>query len=475
MKMRNKILWLCLMLGVFNAYSIEVETAGELKNVVTDKSVTELTVQGKIDVRDLKFIVEELSNLESLDLSGVEIVAYKSSVPYFGDILEYSANELPDYCFFDKDYKSVVLPGSLRYIGEAAFAGCDKLGNVVCSENLDSIGRYAFSSCVGLEEVTFNSGIEKLGAGAFSKCSKLKSLDLSEIGADCDFEKGIFAGCTSLETVNMGNQVTEIAANMFAGCAMLKTVNCGANPALKSIGEEAFASTGLTAFDFSACTQLKVIGRWAFAGVQLAEIVLPASIESIGEGAFFYNESLRDVAIPASVTKVEGYTFNGNTSLATISLPATLVYVGTRAFEDNTGMTNITLEAENVPELGENVFAGVDQPNVELKVPNESVLMYKWAEQWQEFNIIGDISTIEDFIVEENSIKVYFEDKILNVISKNEISQVMVYEPNGVCLVSAKPLSESIQIDMSTMGGRMYVVHVKLDNGKEKTFKLVRK
>ena len=50
----------------------------------------------------------------------------------------------------------------------------------------------------------------------------------------------------------------------------------------------------------------------------------------------------------------------------------------------------------------------------------------------------------------------------------------MVYEPNGVCLVSANPLSESVQIDMSTMGGHVYVVYVKLKNGKEKTFKLVR-
>ncbi len=474
MKMREKILWLCLILSTLNAYSIEVEVAGELNKIITDKSVTELAVQGKIDARDLKFIVEELSNLENLDLSKAEIVAYRSTAPCFGDVLEYFANELPDYCFFDKDYKTVLLPSSLSYIGEAAFAGCDNITKVICPENLDSIGNYAFSSCVGMEEVIFNAGIEKLGVEAFAKCAKLKSLDLSVIDTNCDFEKGVFAGCTSLETVTIGNQVTDISASMFAGCTMLKTINLGANPILKSIGEDAFASTALTAFDLSACTQLKVIGRWAFAGVQLVEIVLPANIESIGEGAFFYNESLNDIAIPASVEKIEGYTFNGNTSLATILLPATLVYVGTRAFEDNTGMTNITLEAENVPELGENVFAGVDQSNVELKVPNESVLLYKWAEQWQEFNIIGDISTIEDFIVEENAVKVYFEDKILNVIAKNEISQVMVYESNGVCLVSAKPLSESIQIEMSTMGGCMYVVHIKLVNGKEKTFKLIR-
>ena len=44
MKMREKILWLCLILSTLNAYSIEVEVAGELNKIITDKSVTELAV-----------------------------------------------------------------------------------------------------------------------------------------------------------------------------------------------------------------------------------------------------------------------------------------------------------------------------------------------------------------------------------------------------------------------------------------------
>lgn len=474
MKMRSGILWLCLFLSVFQVYSLEVIEAGELNKIVTDKNITELTIKGKIDARDLKFIVEELPNLVKIDLSETEIVAYRGSMPCFGDILEYSDDELPDYCFFDKEYNSVLLPNTLNYIGEGAFAGCDNLTKIVFPEELDSIGEYAFSSCVGLEKISLNTGIKKIGAGAFSHCIKLKEVDLSVLEPLCGFENGVFADCTSLEIVNVGEKITDIATNMFAGCTMLSKVNLGENPAIKTIGECAFASTGLTSFDFSNCKYLKVIGRWAFSNVQLAEIILPASVESIGEGAFFYNESLNDVVIPASVTEIDGYTFNGNSALSTISLPATLVYVGNRAFEDNKGMTHISLDAENVPELGENVFFGVEQQNVELKVPNESVLLYESAEQWQEFNIVGDISNVEDFTDTGNVITVYFESKILKVIAKKEILQVKVYEPNGVCLISSMPQSETIQIDMSTLCGQVYIVHVLLKNGEEKTIKIIR-
>lgn len=474
MKMRSGILWLCLFLSVFQVYSLEVVEAGGLNKIVTDKNITELTVKGKIDARDIKFIVEELPNLVNLDLSETEIVAYRGSTPCFGDVLVYSAHELPDYCFFDKEYNSVLLPNTLNYIGEGAFAGCDKLTEIVFPEELDSIGRYAFRSCVGLEEISLNTGIKKIGAGAFSHCTQLKEVDLSALEPLCGFEKRCFADCSSLEIVNVGEKITDIAANMFAGCTMLNKVNLGENSAIKAIGEGAFASTGLTSFDFSNCKNLKAIGRWAFSGVQLTDIILPASVESIGEGAFFYNESLTDVVIPAAVTEIEGYTFNGNTSLATISLPATLVYVGNRAFEDNKGMTHISLDAENVPDLGKDVFAGVEQQNVELKVPNESVLLYESAEQWQEFNIVGDISTIEDFIDTGSAIMVYFEGKILNVIAKREILQIKIYDPNGVCLISSMPQSETIQIDMSTMCGQVYIVHVMLKNGEEKTIKIIR-
>lgn len=472
MKVRYLIFCLFFLNGFFQLRSVELKNAGELKNVVVDKTVESLEVQGKIDARDLKFIVEELNNLKHLDLSDSEIKSYRATTPCFGDMLEYSANELPDYCFFDKEYETIVLPNSLSYIGKGAFAGCDNLVKVVLPENIDSIGKYAFNSCTSLSGIVLKESIKKIDSGAFSRCNGIKELDLSLISPLCEFGTSVFADCQSLETVIVGDKATAIPAYMFAGCVNLKNVSKISS--LESIGEESFACTALTEFDFNACSHLKVVGRWAFAGVGLQKIILPESVESLGEGAFFYNESMENITLPASVTKIEGYTFNGNTSLSVISLPASLIYIGTRAFEDNTGMTRLTLDAENVPDLGDDVFAGVEQKKVELKVPDKSVLLYKSANVWKEFNIIDSMTGVDDFVGDENVIKVYFTDKTLNVNATNEIIRLNVYEPKGVCLVASEPHVESVQIDMSAMSGRVYIVRVVLANRTEKTIKLIR-
>lgn len=486
-------------LNCFEASAVTVSTTeGGLSGVVTDNSVTELVVTGDIDARDLKFIAENMSGLTVLDLSGANIKAYKGANPCFGDQTEYVANQLPAYCFFGKDYVTVKLPETLKCVGEGAFAGCRKLAVLALPAELDSISRYAFNSCDALAELVLPSGLEKVGTGAFSRCAGLKKVDLSALSTECELGVNLFSNCIALETAVLGNKLTAIPAGAFAGCSALKKVDLGTTPALKTIGEEAFVSSGLTAFDFESCTALTTIGRWAFANVQLAEVVLPASVESIGEGVFFYNSALKSIELPSKVTEVSDFVLAGCDAmnngvavgesvttvgryamadakgLVSITLPVTLTYVGTHAFENNTGLTEMTVAATEVPELGEDVFSGINQIGVKLKVPEESVSQYKAAEQWKEFDVVGDMSTIEASVVASNEIKAYFIEKLLNVEAAMSIASLNVYDVNGVLLVSCEPKAEKVQVDMSGMGGNLYVVSVRLENGNLSTIKLIR-
>lgn len=486
------------LLGCANAMAATVTAvAGGLSGAV-DKTATELTVTGDIDARDLKFIAEEMTALVSLDLSNVSIKAYKGLTPCFGDKLEYSADHLPEYCFIGKNYTSVKLPATLKYIGEGAFAGCRNLADLSLPAELDSIGRYAFNSCDALTALVLPAGIEKVGTGAFSRCIGLKNVDLTALSETCELGVNLFTNCSALETATLGNKILSIPAGAFAGCESLSKVDLGTNPSLKVIGEEAFVSSGLTAFDFENCTNLVTLGRWAFANVQLSGIVLPASVESIGEGVFFYNTALKEIELPSKVVEVSDFALAGCESMSegvvvgesvatigryaladakgtvSISLPASLTYVGTRAFENNTSIAEMTVAAKAVPELGEDVFSGVNQPAVKLKVPENSVSQYKAAEQWKEFDVVGDMSTIEESIVSTSEIKAYFVEKILHVDASEVISSVNVYEANGVLLASCEPKADKVQIDMSAMAGSMYVVAVRMECGRLNTIKLIR-
>lgn len=490
------ILLMCILAGSMNVWAEEVTVnAGGLEGAIKDKSITQLKVNGSIDARDIKFIAEEMTAMTSLDLSGAKIEAYSSNESLIAGETNFYANALPAYSFFDKEYKVVMLPSTLKYVGEGALAGCRTLETVSLPAELDSIGAYAYSACESITTLALPASVKKVGEGAFSRCVALKSVDLSTPGK-CALGEDVFANCIALESVMLGSNITSIPAGAFACCTVLSSVDFGGESKLESIGEDAFISTSLRIFDFSLCPQLKVIGRWAFAGVKFEEVVLPDMVESLGEGAFFYNESLKGVTLNEKVTEIKDLTLAGcselvgrvklsydatrvgryafsDTQLTSVYMGHSLTSIGERAFENNTAIKEMSIETVEAPALGEDVFDGIDQPNVRLNVVSDAVESYNAAEQWKEFYIVGDLSTLEN-VINTSDIKVYFEDCVLNVMASENISVVNVYEIGGVLLASRCAEAMHVSIDMSTMNGNLYIVTVKTASGQYKTIKLVR-
>ena len=78
-------------------------------------------------------------------------------------------------------------------------------------------------------------------------------------------ENSAFNGCTSLTTIEIPASVEEIRGYAFKGCTSLKTVTFEKGSKLKTISNGAFAFCwALTTVDMSACTQVTVIGEYAF-------------------------------------------------------------------------------------------------------------------------------------------------------------------------------------------------------------------
>ena len=142
---------------------------------------------------------------------------------------------------------------------------------------------------------------------------------------------GVFAGNTSITTVNLANtSIAEIPSDCFAGCTALKTVTL---PSIcTSIGPGAFAGctalatftgTGVSAVShdaFRGCTSLAAaagadeIGSYAYSqsGVASADV---SSATTLGEGVFAGCESLTTATVASSAT-LPAAVFAGCTSLA---------------------------------------------------------------------------------------------------------------------------------------------------------------
>lgn len=498
--MKKIILLATFTILAISAWAEQVNTtAGKLANDLTDNTISQLTVTGTIDARDFKFIADNLNNLTSIDLSNVQIVAYENaSSPVFLDIISYDADAIPATAFMSKPLQSITFPTTLKKIGVATFAGCEQLDNITFPASLETIEPYAFSSCNACSDITNPENLSTLGEGAFSRCNNLTTVTINPT-SDFVVGKDAFQDCKALSNLTLGNNVKAIGPGAFSGCTALLSpvITQGSN--LEAIAEAAFAGSGVQNIDLYLCNNLKSIGMWAFANSSLKEIELPASLESLGNGAFYYNLDMEQIELPSSITSLSDYLLAGNNAITTqqpvqdgvttigdyafynwdqinsFVFPESVEYIGTKAMAGQTGLTSVIAHPTIVPELGEEVWAGVDQPSIPLTVNKEVTQDYRNAEQWKEFYIRTTPTSIDENIADAtSSIKAYFTGTVLNVTASSAIASVAIFDTRGVVLAAATPGTDRTQLDTANFMGKFYIVAVALADGTKQSFKLVR-
>ena len=423
-----------------NALTVN-NSAGNLAAAIDDNTaITSLAVSGTMDARDFLFITDQLNDLTTLDLSQVTIVPYNEGRALYGTVTNYVGNAIPRTAFFGKKLTSVTLPANLETVGFAAFAGCYQLHSITLPATVSMLDDYAFAGA-GLTSVELPQTVLFMGKGVFARCESLQQATVNS------FTLGDFAflGDINLTDVVIGSGVNYIMRGAFNGCSALTTVDLAGATKLVRIDEEAFINSGLENLDILSLG-IGTIGDWAFAQTRLSSFNLTDGMTVLGEGALAHNPLLESVVLPGldidenptgngsqdqghpkkaaaprhTLERINDYTFAGDsllnvgsllkedvayignyafydvsTVIGTMLLPSSWLYLGDYAMAGMTGMQTLKTAAAEVPALGENVWAGVNQQAVPLYTPsNESAALYKAADQWMYFYIQMD----DDFI-----------------------------------------------------------------------------
>ena len=308
-------------------------------------------------------------------------VSISEQVSY--DVTTYSVTSIGEDAFLEcSGLTEVNIPNSVTSIGGGAFSGCSGLTEVNIPNSVTSIGGGAFSGCSGLTEVNIPNSVTSIGGGAFSGCSGLTEVNIpnsvTSIGG------GAFSGCSGLTSVTIPNSVTVIGLcafqyctsltefifnaencttmgsnyydyNVFAGCTNLAKLTIGDK--VKTIPDYAFSGcAGLTSVTIP--NSVTSIGEYAFYGcIGLTSVTIPNSVTSIGEYAFYGCIGLTSVTIPNSVTSIEGGAFRDCIGLTSVSIPNSVTSIGTSAFYGCTGLTSVTIP-NSVTSIESSAFGG---------------------------------------------------------------------------------------------------------------------
>lgn len=165
-------------------------------------------------------------------------------------------------------FRELIYFTGLTSIDNYAFFSCEKLTNIQIPSNVESIGGYAFTNTYSLSivNVADNNKLATIGSGAFTN-SGIQVLE----GADQVVSIGTraFKNCQKLQTFDMSSTLKIIALEAFYNCPnffprlpssignignyafygctrMTKAQTIGEENAQVSIGEYAFAGSGMT-------------------------------------------------------------------------------------------------------------------------------------------------------------------------------------------------------------------------------------
>ena len=383
------------------------------------------------------------------------------------------------------DMSDATIDGGL--IPAGAFAGTALESVVFPAAGSITIGEAAFMG-TSLTELVLPISIKRVDSGAFGACNNLKNVTI--FGAALgDYA---FHLCPELQWVELGLTET-VGAHTFDGCTKLQKFTT--EGALRAIGDYAFANTGLIVVRLDQCRNLSEVGGWAFANDPNLTVIAFPSKTTLGRGVLFNCPALRSISLPDNLTEIPDYAFmsstgsNGyytvpenvevigafaykDTDLGHIVLPSALKKIGTGAMESTSRLSIIDAgNVSEVPDLGDDVWQGVDKTTVQLLVPKDLTPEYKSALQWQDFRL--DVSGVDSPENEFSGIRAALDgDNLLIESTGADILRVEIFNEAGATLLDRSCNASVLSIGVADLPGRLMLVRCSLDDGSAAILKL---
>lgn len=349
----NKV---CFLIETNNELSPKIESIQDVIRIIIQKVY--------INLGDMSFYLdyEGDETLKSIYIPrGIKHIheeAFKGCTKLSSAYISDSVITIGDYAFFQcEELSSLTIGSEVKEIGKGAFARCSSLKNINVPDSVKTIKDNAFKNCFSLISIFLGKGVSEVGNFLLSNCCGLVNIKISEENDKYDTRENC-------------NAIIETETNtLVCGCAATQIPL-----SVVSIADYAFCSCkGLT--DIVIPRSVKSIGKLAFADCQdLISIFVGSGVVEIGVGLFANSNNLINIKIsennvkydnredcnaivetetntlvcgcgstliPSSIISISDYAFFSCKALRHIIIPRSVVSFGYSAFDECTNLLNV--------------------------------------------------------------------------------------------------------------------------------------
>lgn len=432
---------------------VEVAEPGGLQQRIEElgidpAKIENLKLVGNINEEDFNYIRSVMSytlcriNLKEVNLAQVYVDNHyhyetgKSLDEYVDDYLPYQAFRGM------VSLRHIILPDSLKEIGEEAFYSVQLNYPLILPEGLTHIhksafmkaaldlempysllyiGDYAFremsSNTMGCSTLRLSDNVKYIGKRAFYNARSFKgsfylSANLEYLGVEA------FCNCGSELTgdivIPLG--MTEIPVRAFYDMGFHNGTNLYLHDNIEVIGKGAFAGIKIkNPLVLPANLTILSDGAFSRCSLNLNNLVLPEGLIQIGSNAFSSNTITGTVEVPDGISLVEGgwedtdiqkliigdnalyvdeSSFCNCPRLEYVHLGKNIEFIGGGAFADCGSLSTIVCMAETPPTIGTfssiytDAFDGIYFDKCILQVPEKAIESYRKADYWKQFKNI---------------------------------------------------------------------------------------
>ncbi|MDR0983450.1 MAG: leucine-rich repeat protein [Ruminococcus sp.] len=351
--------------------------------------------------------VEYIGRSAFFDSFELEKVTIPESVVLIGDyafnycesLTEINVSENNQYytstdgVLFDKDLTELIvcpagksgvyaIPAGVTSIYKSAFESCDFLTDITIPNSVTSIGYYAFCDSEKLTKVTIPSSVTEIGSNAFLSCRNVTVYGYTGSYAEtyaeendipfAEIEGGIAEPTEPTEPTgdfiyNISDDGTAEITDYEGTATDIEIPAEIDGYTVNSIASRTFNQKVVTSVIIPET--VTTIGEYAFYNCyRLTSVDVPASVTEIGAMAFCDSDNLTDINVSENnpnYASIDGVLFNkdlsnliqypaGKTETEFI-VPESVTSITNAAFDGSENLTSIIF-SENVASIGDNLF-----------------------------------------------------------------------------------------------------------------------